>query len=290
MSAQTPLVSAFLCYSLVILLSAGAPRQWLRYVAPVIAIWLVHSITSSFVFALVGSVYIGLTYLLRTIAPARLASRFLWLCWGVLTLGLLTHTLPGYQGFILAANGMVKPDSVAVTLYVNTDKVLVAWSVMQWLSVWGKTSKQPVPRALQLSYWQTGLAAVAGISGILWGAVLLGLVNWQPLLTPLIATLMVSNLLNTCVTEELLFRGGLQRLLQRKMTPLAGLIVASAVFGAAHFSGGEWYMLLATLAGLLYGTIYWLTGRLLWAIICHWGLNVTHMLLFSWPMLPSASA
>lgn len=43
-------------------------------------------------------------------------------------------------------------------------------------------------------------------------------------------------------------------------------------------------MLVAFGAGLLYGLVYLWTGRLVWAVLVHWGLNLTHLLLFTYPM------
>ncbi len=54
------------------------------------------------------------------------------------------------------------------------------------------------------------------------------------------------------VGEELLFRGVIQTLLGEWTTPLAGLVIASLVFGAAH-ALSKLYFLLATLIGACFG-------------------------------------
>lgn len=83
--------------------------------------------------------------------------------------------------------------------------------------------------------------------------------------------------------EEVLFRGGLQ--------PTLGVVPAALLFGLAH--GGwnlreMWSMVLtATLAGLIFGTLYRQTG-LLWAVvIAHAGHNllVTLYLLYRRPLV-----
>ncbi|UCE89470.1 MAG: CPBP family intramembrane metalloprotease [Pseudomonadota bacterium] len=62
------------------------------------------------------------------------------------------------------------------------------------------------------------------------------------------------------VAEEMLFRGALQ--------PLVGLVGASVIFGALHaLTPG--YFLLATLLGLLMGSLYELTGSLLAPVVMH---------------------
>lgn len=60
------------------------------------------------------------------------------------------------------------------------------------------------------------------------------------------------------VPEELFFRGWLQNLLERRMGRIAALIVASLLFGLAHFNKRavhfNWrYVLLAAIAGIFYG-------------------------------------
>lgn len=93
-----------------------------------------------------------------------------------------------------------------------------------------------------------------------------------------------ANLLNTCITEELLFRGLLQRQLQRHITPLLALVATALLFGLVHLAGGWAYVGVATLAGGLYGLVYYWTGRIVWAVLVHWLLNFSHFMLFTYPL------
>lgn len=76
------------------------------------------------------------------------------------------------------------------------------------------------------------------------------------------------------IPEELLFRGLVQNILQKKLksVPLA-LILASVFFGATHYNNTpspDWrYLLLATLAGALYGWNYLKGKSLLGAALLH---------------------
>ncbi|MCJ7557849.1 MAG: CPBP family intramembrane metalloprotease [Gammaproteobacteria bacterium] len=68
--------------------------------------------------------------------------------------------------------------------------------------------------------------------------------------------------------EEMLFRGVIQQALQQWLGPWAGLLLASLVFGAAHWVSRT-YMVFASLMGLYLGLLYWLSGDLLLAAIVH---------------------
>jgi uncharacterized protein len=61
------------------------------------------------------------------------------------------------------------------------------------------------------------------------------------------------------------------------------LLVASALFGLAHFGGGWLYVIAATLAGLGYGWAYLRTKRIEASMFVHFALNATHFLFFTYP-------
>jgi uncharacterized protein len=72
-----------------------------------------------------------------------------------------------------------------------------------------------------------------------------------------VATEVLVTFLLTAVPEELFFRGLLQNLLEPHLGRLRSLLVASALFGLAHFHHGavfNWrYVILAAIAGVFYG-------------------------------------
>ncbi|VTP60978.1 CAAX amino terminal protease self- immunity [Serratia rubidaea] len=61
------------------------------------------------------------------------------------------------------------------------------------------------------------------------------------------------------------------------------LVIAALLFGAAHFPAGMLMMVFATLTGLLYGLAWMWSGRLWVPIALHFGLNMTHLLFFTYP-------
>lgn len=79
------------------------------------------------------------------------------------------------------------------------------------------------------------------------------------------------------VPEELLFRGALQNLLEKRWpgrhAGTGSLLLAAVVFGASHLNNGpspDWrYMLLATLAGIAYGWTWQRTRRISASALTH---------------------
>lgn len=70
------------------------------------------------------------------------------------------------------------------------------------------------------------------------------------------------------IGEELLFRGVIQAGLSNTWSPVAGILVASVLFGAAHAVSLS-YLALATLMGLYLGALYQWSGNLLVPMIVH---------------------
>ena len=99
---------------------------------------------------------------------------------------------------------------------------------------------------------------------------------------------MISNLFFTCIAEEGLFRGFFQEYLSSfkyKYAEYVAILIPAVFFGAIHFPGGIKYVILATVAGSLYGWIYKVTRRIEASMLAHFMLNLTHILFFTYPAL-----
>ena len=68
------------------------------------------------------------------------------------------------------------------------------------------------------------------------------------------------------LSEEILFRGAVQRLLHDRTSPLLAILGASLAFALGHMNFVQWPFLLG--AGLILGGLYWLSGRL-WVTMAH---------------------
>jgi hypothetical protein len=100
-----------------------------------------------------------------------------------------------------------------------------------------------------------------------------------------------ANLLFTCVAEEMLFRGFVQKhlsALANKRIHKIVVVFVGILFGLAHFAGGATYVILASVAGIGYGYVYYLTGRIESAILTHFILNSIHFLFFTYPFTKGA--
>ncbi|MGH7577476.1 MAG: lysostaphin resistance A-like protein [Longimicrobiales bacterium] len=99
----------------------------------------------------------------------------------------------------------------------------------------------------------------------------------------------LNNLLLVCMTEEAVFRGYLQGELSRRFSgvrhgDILAIGIAATLFGLAHAAGGIGLIVVAGLAGVGYGLAY-RVGGLQAAVLAHFGLNLTHFTLFTYPLL-----
>jgi hypothetical protein len=70
------------------------------------------------------------------------------------------------------------------------------------------------------------------------------------------------------VGEELFFRGWLQSVLTSKFEAWLGILIASALFGLAHYLSRT-YAIYAGLTGLYLGVIYQISGNLYMVMVIH---------------------
>ncbi|MFJ3486305.1 lysostaphin resistance A-like protein [Pseudomonas sp. NPDC090202] len=199
-----------------------------------------------------------------------------------LAAGLASHWLPGFYSARVIAAVRFSPEAAPFSMYLNLDKPLIGL----WIAV-------ACPWVFAAITWRrslatTALALIFTTTLCLMGAQALGLTGWAPKWPEQAGIWAVNNLLLVCLTEELLFRGyiqgGLARLLHRLPwhQPLA-ILLASTVFGLTHLGAGWQWALLAGIAGVGYGIAYRF-GGLPAAVVTHFGLNLTHFALFTYPM------
>jgi uncharacterized protein len=219
--------------------------------------------------------------------------RFLQIQFGILSfaISILTffHFMPGFRNLLVVDQLKLTADAIPYTVYLNFDKPLVGLFILAF----GFSYVNYLDRASAVSRADIKKAAlVIGLALITMP--LLGLathyVRFELKWDNFIILWFFINLIFTCVAEEALFRGLIQNSLSRslkkfKWGSLIALIIASGLFGLAHFRGGMAYVILATIAGIFYGTAYMFTKRIEASILTHFLVNSTHILFFTYPAL-----
>jgi membrane protease YdiL (CAAX protease family) len=106
---------------------------------------------------------------------------------------------------------------------------------------------------------------------------------------PTLALSVAGGYLLVALPEELLFRGMIQNLLQKRLQHAwLALPLAAVIFGMAHlnnstpgFPAPNWaYVLMASLAGLCYGWVWWRTKTVTASAITHMLVNLVWSVLF----------
>ncbi len=196
---------------------------------------------------------------------------------------LTSHLMPGFHNWRVIDGHLLTPDAVPYTLYFNYDNACVGW-VLAALWVMPDTGNNSISR-IPKSWLLMTLLAVATLAIV---GTLIGYIAWDPKFPAILLLWIPCNLIITCVTEEALFRGLLQRSLVRIVSmPFIGVVLASIAFGCAHYMGGPAYIALASVAGIYYGIAYLYARRIEASILTHFTLNLIHLLLFTYPALSS---
>jgi len=198
----------------------------------------------------------------------------------LISLGLLLHLFPGFHNPLMADKVRVGPQSLPFSFSFNFDKALIPFVLLACLPTLFRARACP-PRYP----WVAALALIVAVPLLLGSAVLLGGLAFEPHFPPWLATFMLANLFFVSLAEEAFFRGYLQQRLREALGGMPALLISALLFGLAHAPGGVLLVVFATLAGLLYGLAWHWSGRLWLATALHFALNITHLLLFTYPAL-----
>lgn len=216
------------------------------------------------------------------------ASRWRWAAFALfvgLSLTTSNHLVPGFQNLKIYDHARFSSDSVPFTMYLNFDKTLAGLIAYVFLV------KPEQASAFHRAHLATSAKALALLMGLLLPvACLIHYVRVDVKFPDLGWIWLLNNLFFVCMAEEVLFRGLIQGTLQKalpttRLFSALSILMASGLFGLAHYKGGLPYIALATFAGLFYGFVYWKTRRIESSIAVHFGLNLTHFLFFSYPAL-----
>nr|WP_286948478.1 CPBP family intramembrane glutamic endopeptidase [Pseudomonas sp. UBA6718] len=219
----------------------------------------------------------ALCYLAWVFRGEALLPRWLWWSGGLLGgIALAAHLLPGFQPMLLWPARQLSSDAPPFALRLSWDKLLLGLILLAW---WLSRAR-PLAR-------HGGLAALIGVATLLLVPLLamaLGVVGWQPKWPQQLWLWLAVNLGVAVLAEELLFRAWLQPVLVARLGAARGIALTALLFGAAHLPFSPLFALVAGVAGLGYGLVFHLSGRLWPALLLHAAVNLTHLLLLSYPL------
>jgi membrane protease YdiL (CAAX protease family) len=205
----------------------------------------------------------------------------------VFALAMSLHLVPGFHASVLFHDVHLTPDAAPFALALGFDKAAAGLLLLAAFCIRATSWRQFASQAPAIAVAALATAAVS--IGI---ALAAGYVRLEPKWTEAAPAFLVANLLFTCVAEEAFFRGLIQERLMRladaRRQPAWNAIaiaVSTVLFGLAHAGGGTTWMLVATVAGLGYATIYARTRTIEGAILVHFAVNAAHFLGFTYPRL-----
>ena len=264
---------------------------------------------TAFVFlalSIATSLYSGVAGLIATLPLAGLAAAvfttaglhrrdigkyrpFEWLALTVtiiLSYGLGAHLFPGFNNPLIVDNLNLSADALPFTLFWRYDKAIVAFGLLFLFSVY--RPKQKVDANRWIISWMVVIMTPIIVLSL---AVFEGMIAWNPKLPDFIFYWLLSNFFVASVGVEAFFRGIIQFHLCNTLNRISshgwviGVLLTGVVFGAVHVSGGIYFMAFAALAGIGYGTVFYLTNRLEMSILAHFLLNASHFILFTYPII-----
>ncbi|MEX3071186.1 lysostaphin resistance A-like protein [Vibrio alginolyticus] len=225
-------------------------------------------------------VVLGAAYQLPAITQKQQGKALYLFGWGVVLIWcavLFLHLMPGFNNLKVLDKVVSGSQSLPFSMYLNLDKPLAFFALLfANPKLLGEAKQVDFKRVLFIVVPLLALLPIASFLGAL--NVELSLPSWWWLFA-------INNLMITCAAEEALFRGVIQQSLSRRFNWKIGLAVASILFGFAHIAGGGLLVVFATLAGLGYGLVFHVTGRLWCAVLVHFLFNFVHLLFFTYPAL-----
>lgn len=199
------------------------------------------------------------------------------------------HLMPGFNNLMVANQIKLTNDALPYSLYLNFDKPIIGLFILAFGLPFINTTSQSMSASRE-RFFKVVLLVIGAL--IVMPVLALGMnyVHFNPKWDNFFYLWIIDNLIFTCVCEEAYFRGFVQYGFMRfwsghRYGNIFALLIASILFGLAHFRGGYIYVLLASIAGLFYGGVYLLTKRIEASIITHFLVNLTHILFFTYPAL-----
>lgn len=204
----------------------------------------------------------------------------------LVSLGLMTHFIPGFHNWLLGSNLQISDHAFPFTFYLNFDKPFIGFFPLALT----------IPLISSRFHWRTiaaktfALSAV-GIMVMIVISLYLKVVDIDLKFPHITFIWLIANLFLVTIPEEAFFRGFLQReidqIIQTKWSGVFSIIVVSLFFATLHFGfvSDLNFISLSFVASLIYGTVYYLTRSIESSIFCHFLFNTIHFFCFTYPAL-----
>ena len=196
------------------------------------------------------------------------------------------HMILGFNNWLIANQIIISPTSVPYTMFLNFDKPLIGLFILGFSNNYLPllTNKTAFIKTLQ----QSMPINILGILLLFYLYRIFGYIKFDLKFNSFFVIWAINNLLFTCITEEALFRGLIQKsinfaLKNYNFGKYIAIFIGSILFGLMHYHGGLIYIILSSIAGLMYGYIYQITNKIEASILSHFLLNTCHFILFTYP-------
>jgi membrane protease YdiL (CAAX protease family) len=224
------------------------------------------------------------------LSPSKICKGMRFILFGIIvivSLALAFHFLPGFNNWKIAESVHISPNAPAYSLYFNFDKPFIglfvlafALPVIQSKKALFKMLKITIPLACIGTFIMISLSLA------------LRMIQWDPKMPAVFAPWIFSNFVFVCIPEECFFRGFIQRELyhwfgRTTLAAVGAIALSSLFFALLHliWVGNYGFLCLVFVASCIYGILYQWTNAIESSILCHFLFNLTHFLLFTYPVL-----
>jgi membrane protease YdiL (CAAX protease family) len=199
-----------------------------------------------------------------------------------LVIGLFLHKVPYFNNTLVFDDYRLSDQSSGYTKYFNFDKAAAGLILLAYFGDIARSASE----------WLAMIKKVYLISSVtiivtFALAIIVGYLDLDMTFSFVFFAWAWSNLFFTCIAEEMLFRGVIQKhlldLVSDTRYQVLIVLFVGVLFGFAHYAGGITYAIFASVAGIGYGYTYYRSGRIESAILTHFLLNSIHFLFFTYP-------
>lgn len=236
---------------------------------------------------LIPLILLGICHSALKHSPSKKKFFFLFCTATAISCALIFHLLPGFHNWQILSKVQISPDGLPYSLWLNFDR--------PWVGLFPLALTIPLisSKAAFLKMLKIGLPlSILGILIMIGISVGSGQIRWDLKIPLFFFIWVIDNLIFVCIPEEAFFRGFIQKGIydwfeERKWAGLMSIFLTSLLFTLAHIHWikDPFFLAFVCLASIIYGTIYQITRSIEASILCHFGLNLAHVLLFTYPAL-----